>query len=267
MEFDFNKNQVVDSIEKVPQDFRGLYVENDEGKFKLDTSDDFKKSTVSVVTGLNRSLNAARLETKAAKEGKIDLSSLSDYGTTVDEILDGVNDRIAEVRKAGKGKGSEDVEKAVKSAQDAMAKAHVTQLTAVAEENKALTGQLYGQMVINEAESALNAAGAVNSKLLMPFIKEKVGVSKEDGNFKIYVKNETGDVRYSGTTGDPMSIKELVAEFKGDEAYGPMFKSETPSGGGKKPSITTIVKKGDEKLTPNQKIELGLKERQAAAGR
>ncbi len=265
MEFDFNKNLVVDNIESVPKDFRGLYVEKD-GKHALDTSDDFKKSTVAVVTGLNRSLSAARLETKAAKDGKVDLSSLSDYGETVDEILEGVNSRIDEVRKAGKGKGSEDVEKAVKSAQDAMAKTHHTAMTAVSEENKALTGQLYSQLVINEAESALNAAGVVNPKLLMPFIREQVGVTKEEGRFKIFVKGDTGDVRYSGTTGDPLSIKELVAEFKGDETYGPMFKSETPSGGGKKPSLTPTPKKGDEVRTPNQLIELGLEERAKAGG-
>ena len=143
MDFDFNKNLVVEKIDAVPKDFRGLYAANEEGKFVLDTSDDFKKSMVSVVTGLNRSLNAARLETRNAKEGKVDLTALSDYGENVDDIVDGINSRIEEVRKAGKGKGNEDVEKAVKAAQDAMAKAHSTQLGAVSEENKALTGQLY----------------------------------------------------------------------------------------------------------------------------
>jgi hypothetical protein len=48
----------------------------------------------------------------------------------------------------------------------------------------------------------------------------------------VHVVDKAGDIRYSGVTGAPMSIKELVAEMKGHDRYAKLFASEAASGAG-----------------------------------
>ena len=75
---------------------------------------------------------------------------------------------------------------------------------------------MYGLLVENNATNAVVDAKGV-PELLMPFIKGQVKVIEEDGSFNVYVVDPQGDRRYSGITGQPMNIKELVMEMKANE--------------------------------------------------
>lgn len=271
MEFDFSENTSVADINSVPQDFRGLYVEGDDGKFTLGSDNEGIKSAVAAVTRLNQALKASRAESKAAKGKQIDLSSLSEYGDTPETIAETFNTRVTELNDALKKKPDADaLQRQVEKIKHDLAEAHAGELRAKDARADALTGQLHTILVTNEAKTALAEAGAIDSELAEPFINKQVKVAEEDGKFSVNVIDAAGDIRYSGVTGAPMTIKELVEEMKQQDKFGPLFKSEAPGGGGKPPLGSPKPGQGGtntSQLSSIDKISAGLKKGQAKQAR
>lgn len=272
MEFDFSQNTEVADLNSIPEDFRGLYAETEEGsgKFKLDSDNPGVKSAVAAVTRLNQALKASRAEAKAAKNNKVDLSPLADFGDTPEAIAETFNGKINELQDSLKKKGGEDLQRQVEKIKADLAQAHAKELDGSKKRIEALTGQLHNLLVTNEATAALTEAGVIDADLALPFVTKQVAVEETDGKFSVSVKDDAGDVRYSGVTGQPMSIKELVAEMKGKEKFGPLFKSDTPSGGGKPPlgqPRTGHLGKDTSQLSSIDKISQGIKKGQARQAR
>lgn len=242
----------VDSIEKVPEQFRGIYKQRDDGKYGVDES---YKGIADAVTGLNKSLKAARAEAKA--KTPVDLSPLADFGKTPEEIKESVAAKIQELQQE-LTKGGDAKLNLEKIKQDLSA-AHSKELEARTTREQALQNQLYGLLVKNEATSAIAEAKGLPD-LLMPFIENQVKVQEKDGQNMAYVVDAQGDIRYSGITGQPMTIKELVGEMKANEKFGRLFESEDqrggggmpPTGGGRPPAPKGRV------LSANEKIAQGL---------
>ena len=248
MDFEF---QQVDKIDLVPEQFRGIYEEKD-GKFSVGES--FQGVTTAVI-GLNKSLKAARAEAKG--KTAIDLSVLSDYGATPEEIKESVAGKITELQneiaKGGSAKLNLD------KVRQEMTAAHAQEMHKKEIRNDALQNQVYELLVVNNATAAIVEAKG-DPDLLMPFIKSEVKIVEEDGKFNAYVVDAQGDRRYSGVTGQPMSMKDLVLEKKGNEKYGRLFESESPAGGGMQPgSGMRSNKNGSGELSATQKISAGLK--------
>ena len=249
--FDFATNQEVESLDAVPENFRVFYVEAGEG-FKVNSEDGATAAAVASISGLAKSLNAARND---AKNNKVDLSALADYGTNPVDIAEAVTAKMTELNdqiKAG-GKAKIDVDK-IKADLSA---AHATEMEKRDAREQGLQGQLYGMLVTSEATKAITDNKGI-PELLMPFIKDQVQVVEQDGNLNAYVVDGDNNQRYSGTTGAPMTIAELVVEMKGNKQFGRIFESETPSGPGTKPAQRQHVKTGDSELSPTQKIANGL---------
>ncbi len=257
MEFNFVDNQTVANLDKVPKDFHGLYVADGDA-FKLDTANDAVKSAVSAITGLNKALVAARGEVRTLKGQKVDLSALSEYGTDPESILAGFSATLTEAQASAKGEGNEDLERQVGKIKEELAQGHAQEKEGMTARIKALTGQLHGLLVTGEAKSALGEANALDSDLALPFLERQVKVIEEDGEFKVNVLDDAKDVRYSGTTGAPMTIKELVTEMKSQEKYGPLFKSESPSGGSTPATHRPRPQGATADMTPTEKIAVGL---------
>ena len=248
MEFEFTP---VDSIDKVPEQFRGIYKQGDDGKF---VPDEAHKGIVEAVTGLNRSLKAARAEAKA--KTPVDLSPLSDFGKTPEEIKAGIQTKIKELQDqlAAGGEAKLNLDKV----RSDLAAAHAKDLEKTNARATALQNQLYGLLVENAATAAVAELKGV-PELLLPFIKNQVKVVEQDGEFKVFVVDGAGDQRYSGVTGQPMTIKELVAEMKANEKFGRLFESEAPAGGGMPPrGGQTPPRQQGKTLTANEKIAAGL---------
>lgn len=225
MDFEF---QEVESLDVVPEQFRGLYAEAD-GKFRLNET---YKGVAEAVNGLNRSLKASRAEAKALKGSKVDLSALADFGDSPEAIAQAVQDRIKELESqlANGDKAKLNLDKV----KEDLAKAHSKDLEKVTKRSEALQTQLYGLLVENAATTAIAELKGI-PELLMPFVKTQVNVVEEEGEFRVFVVDVQGDRRYSGVTGQPMSIKELVSEMKANEKFGRLFESEAPQGGGTPP--------------------------------
>ena len=242
MDFNFNDHLQVENLEKVPEQFRGLYESNEEdGVFAL-SKDEKVVGAVSAITGLNRALVAARAEAKAKGSNKVDLSALKDFGDSPEEIASAIRNQIdglqAELAKGGEAKLNLDTIKAD------LAKAHSNDITAKDTEITNLKTTLYTYLVENRAQSDIVAAGGV-PELLMPVLKQHLKPVIEDGSYTVRVVDSEGNIRYSGVTGEAMTPAERVAELKADEKFGRAFASEVKSGGGSAPSRATITKPGE----------------------
>lgn len=265
MEFQFQPT--VENIESVPQDFRGLYAEAEGGGYALRSDDEGVKSAVSAITGLSKALKVARTEAQGWKGKSVDLSALAEYGDSPEAILEGFQEKLAEATK-GK-KSQEDFLRQIEKVKADLGAEYGQKIEAEKQRSEALKNQLHGILVTGEARSALAEAGAIDADLALPFLTQQVKVAEEDGKFQVMVVDQAGDPRYSGVTGAPMSVKELVAEMKGQEKFGPLFKSESRSGSGapangqrRAPSRPT------SELSATDKIAQGLAKGQATrAGR
>lgn len=256
----FEFKAVIDSIDTIPVDFRGLY-EVKEGKAHLRAEDPGVKSAVSAIQGLQGALTKARGEVKALSGKVVDLSALEQYGSTPAEIAQGIEKAISEATK-GK-KGPEEIQQAVKAAQQAMAEAHGKELKTLQDRASMLTQHLHTHLFTSEARAALAEAGALNADLVLPFLQQQVLVAEENGRFSVQVKGPDGNPRYSGVGTGPMTVKELVTEMRAQEQFKPFFKSDKPSGGGTPGSGggTPRPGAGTENLSPTQKIAAGLGQR------
>lgn len=255
--FSFADNATVSGIEVVPEGFRVFYEEADDGKFKLSDSS-MAKAAISSISSLDKSLTDSRKEARdhKAKLGTMDLSPLSEYGESSEEILAGVNARIEELQ--GKVKGGKDAKVNLDKVREEMNKAHAVDLESKDKRITALSKLLHKELVVNAAMAAIVEAKG-NSELLLPFVEKQAQVIEEDGKVSVVVTDSSGDRRFSGTTGATMTIVELVLEMKGQEKYGALFSSDAPKGGGTPPGGPRGgPKPGGEKLSPKDKISAGL---------
>lgn len=250
MEFDFS--QPVTDVNAIPAEFRPLYVEKD-GKHVLNET---FQPVAGAVVGLNRSLKAAREEAATAKKGIVDLSALTEFGATPAEIKTAFDARVAELTAKGG-----DATKAVEKVRQEMTTANAKALELANGRTTALQTQLYTHLVRGEATKAIAEAKGV-PELLLPFVEKSIKVVDNDGAFTPIVVDEKGEQRYSGVTGQPMSIKELVAEMKGNTAvYGRLFDSDKQAGGaGTKPGAARAAQRttGADVKSSNAKIAAGL---------
>lgn len=261
MEFDFSANVQVPDISKIPEQFRPLYAKDEEsGAFKLRSEDSAVKGAVEAITGLNKALKSERALTADLKKKQVDLAPLGDYGKSVDEIAAGVRAKLEELQGqiAGAGKAKLDLEK-IKAD---LAAAHAKDVGVKDTTIKSLQEQLRSILIDQQIRGALGDK-AVSVELALPHVSSRVQAVQEDGQFKVFVVDKDGSRRYSGMTGQPMTINELVEEMRASESYQPLFKSVAPKGSGTPPAGARAGSfSGDRsKLTANQKIELGLAKR------
>lgn len=259
MDHDFSKP--VESLEAIPAQFRPLYQERSEGGYEL-KKDETTKGAVEAIVGLNTALKASRLEAKAARGKAIDLSALSEFGGTPEEIAAAVKAKLDSLtQEMAKGK---DAKLNLEKIKQELAEAHSKDLKGKESRIAALTNQLYTHLVEATATSAIAEAKGIPT-LLMPFVKGRVKVVEEGDKLKVFVVDEAGDQRYSGVTGQPMTIKELIAEMKADKQYGRLFESEAPSGSGTPPGQKGLATKAGkpEDMSPIDKIKAGLAKSQA----
>jgi hypothetical protein len=259
MEFDFGQNQTVESLDRVPEDFRGLYrqVEGEDG-YKLGHEDPAVAAAIAAIPRLNSALKAARADVKNAKGQTVDLSALSDYGSDPESIATGIQAKIDEL--TSQIKGGDEAKAETEKVKEALGKKHATATKALETRIQALTTQLYTMLVDNEALKEIGDQ-AQNPKLLLPFIRERCRPNEEEGAFGVDVIDDNGP-RFSQVTGNKMTVAELVKEMKASEEFGVLFKSEAVSGTGKPPgSSSKLVKAGPTTKTSLDKIASGLKAR------
>lgn len=257
MEFEFGKNPTIDSLDKVPEQFRGMYAE-DNGAFVL--SDGFK-GTALAIDGLNKSLKAARRDADEAKRNRPDLSGFAQVGQLLGlegddaanaETLRSAVEKVISESKDGKvnwDKMKQDLERGFKA-----------QLQGKDAELQTMGKSLQKYLVTTAAVQAIAGNKGV-PELLLPHIQSQTKVVKEGDDYVVRVVDSTGDPR-GNTSGGFMTVEDLVKEMKASPTFGRAFESEAPGGNGVKPGSTN-TKPGQQPqaLTPTEKIARGLSKR------
>jgi hypothetical protein len=258
MDFTFGENTTVADINKVPEQFRGLYTQG-EGGFVLQDS---YKGVVTAVDGLNKSLKAARRDADEQRKSRPDVTAYSAIGQLLG--LEGDEAHNADALKGA-------VEKALAESKDgkvnwdkmkqSLEQGYKKQLGDKDGELQTMNKTLQKYLVTNTAISAIAANKGV-PELLLPHITAQTKVIKEGDDYVVRVVDAAGDPR-GNASGGFMTVEDLVKEMKSSTVFGRAFESEAKSGNGTPPGSgrqQNAPKQGE--LSANEKIARGLANRQ-----
>lgn len=263
--FTFADNKAVQDIAKVPEHYRSFYEDGGDGNFTLKDSPEIQGAIKGVDT-LSRTLASERAGRKADAKNIVDLTPLSEYGTTIAEITEaigtkftGLNEQIAA--------GSEtkiDLE-AIKKEMGANHATEIQKHEGVVDQLKA---QIYGLEVTNQGNAAFVEAGGnpEDRELLMLALQPYVKSVFKDGVVQTFVVDDDGQtVRFAANeAGDmvEMSVRQKILEMKDTPRYAKLFKSEVPEGPNhQKPGIRIQPRKPGipvKEMNSVQKISSGL---------
>lgn len=256
MDFEFLKNPTVDTLDKVPEQFRGFYSASDSG-FAL--SDSFK-ATAGAVDGLNKSLKAARRDADEAKRNRPDMTAYASVGQLLG--LEGDDAASADALKTA-------VERVIAESKDGkvnwdkmksdLSKGFSTQLAAKDGELATMGKSLQKYLVTTAAVQALSAHKG-STELLLPHIQSKTKVIKEGDDYVVRVVDDAGDPR-GNTSGGFMTVEDLVKELKASPTFGRAFDGEAPAGSGVRPNSTGKPVQQRANMSPIDKIAAGLAKR------
>jgi hypothetical protein len=238
--WDFAKNLVVDDINAVPENFRGLYAQDAaDKKFKLS---EFAKPLVEAYVGQTTALDKARKDLAAAngeaasrrvtKNSVVDfakklglenvdeenpLTNLETYFTDLTAKVKGGGDlkiNLDNIKKDYERKNGE-----IKAASDA--------------EVLKMRGSLEKYMIGNATLTVLAKHGG-NATLLSPLVKgaAKVVVD-ENGDYSVRIVDESGAPRSNGS-GGWLDLDGYVGELKTKPEFAAAFASEAKGGSGAK---------------------------------
>jgi hypothetical protein len=223
---------VVSSLDDVPEDVRGRYEADADGKtWRLQVEMDDENNPVP----LKRALARARTEKDAAekalklyqeeipdldeyREVKAKLAKLEAQGKGDSPKAEELETRLAALRaelEAGYAKESKKDKAARKEAE---------------ERADAATANLERILLTGEATRAIaGAKGRV--KPLLPSVLPHLKAVEVNGERVVRVY-KGGEERLNPKTGDPMTADELVAEMKGQDDYAPLFEGSQAQGSG-----------------------------------
>jgi hypothetical protein len=269
MEWDFVENSAVADVNSVPEQFRGFYVEGDDGKYIVNPD---VMPLAEAYTGVSKKARKLEADRSAAnKEAADRRGELGKFSALVDEMGLEIPEGVDPKDTAGVLKHAfDDLTNRVKNGKDikvdmdkvrAESERRIKEVQDSSEAEKAAMLQsLHKYMVGRDAALALAQAGVVEkgANLLMPQIMESAKVLKDDnGEFVVRIVDADGNSRSDGKGGF-MSVGDLVAEFRSE--YPMAFKSDTPGGSGTPPGRQSNAKPGagGEDKSSVSKISAGL---------
>lgn len=245
MAFDFKVK--VDTLDAVPEPFRGLYVPLPEEQGVGFT---YHPEFSGHVNGLTTALEKER---KTNKEYKTLVTAWKALGDSPEVIAA----KLAELQEAAT-KGKENQPNWDKLKGD-LEVGYTKKLTEKDNEIKTMRSTVERHLVDNEATLALSEAkGSV--ALLLPHVKQYTRVIEENGVYVVRVVDKDGDPR-GNHSGGYMTIKDLVAEMKSSEVFGRAFEASGNTGGGKPPAKSGGTPAGApnrENMTAMDKLKMGL---------
>lgn len=257
MEFDFGP---VETLDKVPAPFQKMYVQGEDGKFGVNK--EYEQIANSII-GLNVALKKERTSKK------VDLTPLSSWGSSPEEIAAAINSKVSEMEASLAGNSAaklnlDKIKEELKTAHQKDLQNHTEK--AIRLQNKVTT------LLVDSTVSNLSTTLKFEPELILPFVRDQVRVVEENGDYLAFVVDASGDRRYSSVTGQPMTVKELLSEMKTQPKFARLFDSEASSsqgsGGGMNPQGARQPVQGVQRaLTANEKIAIGLKKQQASKGR
>lgn len=114
---------------------------------------------------------------------------------------------------------------------------HKTDLQAAKDLAQKYSDALYKQLVDNVVMTE-GAEFGVKPKLLLPAIRENLKVVEDAGEFVVQVLDGKKNPRIGDSAGNPMTIKQYLAELRGSTEFDGAFDGTGSSGGGAKPKLS-----------------------------
>lgn len=270
--FDFVKNATVDSLETVPEQFRGLYVEKD-GKFSIsDAAKPLVEAYVGQTTALNKTRNDLRSANDEAASRRVTKQAVLDFAKAqgienVDENnpLESITAFVTDL--VTKGKGGADVKVNLDKIK-AEAERRISEVTSAKDgEIAKMKGSLEKYLVSQAATAALAKHGG-NIDLLLDRVRGAVKVVPEGDEYVVRVVDASGDARSNGA-GGYLDVDGFVAELKTQPSFAVAFKSEANGGTGHKPNTQTqkFTPKANGEKSSVDKIASGLAKNLNESGR
>tara|TARA_R110000803_G_scaffold28011_7_gene65101 strand:- start:4916 stop:5680 length:765 start_codon:yes stop_codon:yes gene_type:complete len=253
MEFDFSTAATVESLDTVPEAFRGAYAEATEGGGFVIA--DSAKGLVDAVIGLNSAVKNERKNTETAKAKLTEFKPWQELGESPDAVKESIAELQKQIEASSDGKVNLDKMKAD------MERASAATILAKDAEVEGMRGSLNKYMVETQATRELaDAKGAVD--LLLPHVMGRAKVVQDGENYTVRVFDEAGDPRGDGKGGF-MGVKELVAEMKNSPTFGRAFEASGNKGSGANPNGANrnVDRKSSQQLTPTERIKAGLESR------
>lgn len=266
MDFDFATNPVVDSLDVVPEKYRGLFQEGEgdnAGKFTVSPA---AAGLVTDYSGLVKAAAGLRQEKKAAGDESANrrhaLKGIEDSVTTlgVEVGEEGVGAAIEAFVKdlQDKVKGGAQMKVDLDKIKVQFDKQLVDGLAEKDTEVQAMMVALRKHMVTSAALAALaNHKGS--AELLLPHVQSSCEVVKDDsGEYVVRVKDPEGTHRINGA-GTFMGVDDLVADLKTKDAFARAFESEDKSGTGSPPgALNRQAPRPQGEKSSTDKIKAGL---------
>lgn len=285
MEFDFTENAQVSDINVVPEKYRGLYQEADDGSGnKVYALSEAAKPLAEAYDGVNKTLKDVQNKKKQANDESAQRrqtlkgveETLRGAGFELDENKD-----ITEQLKGAlddltsKAKNGEQIKVDMDKVK-ADADKRVNEVTQNKDsEIKAMQSALHKHLVSDHAVRAISEEKGT-PELLQPIVERHAKVvnagADQSGTpqYQVVITDNDGDARSDGK-GGYMTVRDFVSELKKDQKFARAFESETPSGTGASPGSMNRAPGqngpgASESKTSRDKIAAGLNKGQHRGG-
>jgi len=247
--FDFDL--ILDNLDNVPDEFKGLYTAGDDGKFNLAPA---LAEKLKAGGGAHTALAKERKD-KANLE-KIVKAFRTAAGVETPEEL---TERITTLEdQANKASGADERVANVKKDLEDTYQGQITTLTTTLANERADSDRDFRDRNVMDAISAAEAI----PEALRPILRERVSTVRSDDNKRsLVIKDENGEEVLDGH-GNPITLKAYVEKLKADEKYGFAFKPSgalgagAGNGNGNNKNIGGVnpFKKETQNLTEAQKL-------------
>ena len=211
-------------LETVPEGMEDHYTKRDDGKFQLavEPTDGWALEDVS---GLKATLSNLKKEK----------GELLEKSKSLVEMLKTREEELADLQKVSDANGKDETFEARVDAEAKKVRRHYEkQVKDLQDRESFLSGKVDDLVRRNSVLGALSEAGA-SEVLLLPHVLGRTKLQEVDGAFQVTVINEDGTVARNDT-GDPLTVKDFVAQLKQNPAYAPAFQASGASGSGKLPT-------------------------------
>lgn len=217
----------VAKLEDVAEEFRDLYIEDKDKdgnpRFKLDAEG------IEDVTGLKSTIATLRTENKTMK-GRAKLLEDAESDDAAEEIVAAGRAAI-EAKRTGKPIPE------VESVKQQMARQHEKEVAKLKKRAETATETLRSEMITNRAIAEIADAKG-SKKLLLPHLEREARVIEvEDGDEIKFEVRLFGDDKKElvDSSGNPVTIKQRVAQLREDPEFEGAFEGSGASGSGALP--------------------------------
>ena len=223
---------IVETVDGLPDAVKDYYKQGEDGKFVL-AVEPVNGYALENVEGLKSALGKERttrekLERDVVKFKDIDPDKAREALAKLDELA--TIDPKKEADKIANTK--------FEAAKAQLLEKHGGEIATRDERITHLTKTVESLMIDQVATAALaEAKGSV--ELLLPHVRAHTRVKEADGKFGVEVIDKDGNARIANAKGEPMTIKDLIAEMKQSDVFGRAFEASGHSGTGKVPSNGT----------------------------